>query len=101
MKLGPLLNLSQPVDPDPDAAQSYALAMTADDASKVDDAAINRQEQIWAGMYGPSAAATYVAAARAMRAEQPETDIKDILRAVEPENEMDADEVGTYRPAVG
>ncbi len=75
--------------------------MTADDAKKLDDAAIGRQEQIWAGMYGPSNAATYVAAARAMRAERPDTDIKDILGAVEPENEMDADEVGTYRPAVG
>ena len=101
MKLALLLNLSQRVDPDHGQVQGYARAMTADDATTADDAAINRQEQIWAGLYGPANASAYVAAARAMRAEQPEADIKDILRAVEPENEMDADEVGTYRPAVG
>ena len=66
-----------------------------------DEAAINRQEQIWASMYGPLSAASFVVAARSMRAEQPDADIKDILRAVEPDDDMDPDEAGTFRPAVG
>lgn len=66
-----------------------------------DEAALNRQEQIWASMYGPSNAASYVAAARALRLEAPDRDLKEIFTTVEPDDDIDPDEAGTFRPAVG
>jgi hypothetical protein len=66
-----------------------------------DEGALSRQEQIWASMYGPSNAASFVATARALRLEAPDRDLKEIFRTVEPEDDIDPDEAGTFRPAVG
>lgn len=63
--------------------------------------ALVRQEQIWGGLYGPPRAAEMVAEARRRLADDPEADVADIVRSLEPEEEIDADEAGTYRPAVG
>lgn len=64
-----------------------------------DDRELTRQEQIWAGLYGPATAAELVAAARAMRVDKPDADIREIVRSVEPEGDDDTDEAGTMRPA--
>lgn len=66
-----------------------------------DDRALARQEQIWGGLYGPPGAAELVAKARAARAEDPDADIADIIRSVEPADDGDVDEAGTMRPGVG
>jgi len=66
-----------------------------------DEKELARQEQIWAGLYGPPRAAEMVAEARQRRAADPESDIRDILVALEPDDDTDPDEAGTFRPAVG
>jgi hypothetical protein len=63
--------------------------------------ALNRQEQIWGGLYGPPRAAAMVAEARTRLLADPDADIVAAIRSVEPDDEVDADEAGTYRPAVG
>lgn len=63
-----------------------------------DDKALNRQEQIWAGLYGPSTAAELVAKVRTARQGDADAAVADLIRAVEPEGEDDLDEAGTMRP---
>lgn len=65
------------------------------------DKALTRQEQIWGGLYGPPRAAEMVAQARQRLTADPGADIAEVIRAVDPEDDIDADEAGTYRPAVG
>ncbi len=65
------------------------------------DKALVRQEQIWGGLYGPPRAAEMVAEARQRLTADPEAEIDAVLRAIEPSDDIDTDEAGTYRPAVG
>lgn len=65
------------------------------------DKALTRQELIWGGLYGPPRAAALVAEARERHGADPSLDIADVIAALEPDDDMDPDEVGTYRPAVG
>ena len=65
------------------------------------DKALIRQEQIWGGLYGPPRAAELVAEARRRLTDDPEAEIDAVLRALDPDDDIDADEAGTYRPAVG
>ena len=66
-----------------------------------DEKELARREQIWAGLYGPPRAAAMVAEARERLAADPDADLATVLAAVEPEDDTDPDEAGTYRPAVG
>lgn len=66
-----------------------------------DEAGFARQEQIWAGLYGPPGAAEMIAQARAHRANNPEMDLKDVFAAVEPDDDFDPDEAGAARPGFG
>ncbi len=70
------------------------------DAADIDKALI-RQEQIWAGLYGPPKAAELVAEARRRFAAEPTVEVATVLATVEPDDDIDPDEAGTYRPAVG
>lgn len=64
-----------------------------------DEAEYARQEQIWAGLYGPPTAAELIAKARAVREGDSSTPIRDILASVEPSHDdEDLDEAGTMRP---
>lgn len=65
------------------------------------DKELARREQIWGGLYGPPRAAAMVGEARDRFAADPEATIEAVLAAVEPDDDIDADEAGTYRPAVG
>jgi hypothetical protein len=69
--------------------------LSADDVK-----ALNRQEQIWAGMYGPSRTTAMLDEIRQRREAEPNTPIAELIRAVDPDD-IDAEEAGTYRPAVG
>lgn len=69
--------------------------LSADDVK-----ALNRQEQIWAGMYGPARAGAMVNEVKAKRAADAGADIATLIKAVDPDD-IDAEEAGTYRPAVG
>ncbi len=60
-----------------------------------------RQELIWGGLYGPPRAAELVADARRQLEADPGLDPAEVLRALDPDDDIDADEAGTYRPAVG
>jgi len=62
------------------------------------DARLDRQEQIWAGLYGPSRARALVEEARAALAADSDADIERILTELEPVDDFDADEAGTMRP---
>ncbi|MGB5757281.1 MAG: hypothetical protein WBM50_10230 [Acidimicrobiales bacterium] len=75
--------------------------MHADSTNAEDDKALARQEQIWAGLYGPPGAADLVAKVREARSSDPAGDINAIIRSVEPDDEGDPDEAGTMRPGVG
>ncbi len=75
--------------------------MQADSTNAEDEKALARQEQIWAGLYGPPGAADLVAKARQARRNDPAGDITAIIRSVEPDDEGDPDEAGTMRPGVG
>lgn len=69
-----------------------------------DEKEFTRQEQIWAGLYGPPQAAGLIAKARALRAEQPGADLRALLHSVEPVDEDDdneADAIGIARPGFG
>ncbi len=67
-----------------------------------DEKQLARQEQIWAGLYGPPGAADLVAKARELRRSEPDLDIRQVLLAVEPDDDDDdVDEAGTMRPGVG
>lgn len=71
------------------------------DALSVDDVkALARQEQIWAGMYGPVRATAMLDEVRAARSADADAPIADLIRAADPDD-IDAEEAGTYRPAVG
>lgn len=71
-------------------------------STDADEREFSRQEQIWAGLYGPPRAAELIAAARALRAEKPDADLKALLRSVEPDDDEDeADAIGIARPGVG
>lgn len=70
------------------------------DAAEIDKA-LTRQELIWGGLYGPPRAATLVAEARQQLEADPELEIVAVLEALDPDDAIDADEAGTYRPAVG
>ncbi|MEM9562698.1 MAG: hypothetical protein AAGA93_08790 [Actinomycetota bacterium] len=62
---------------------------------------LTRQEQIWAGLYGPPRATALVAEARRRLEADPGLDPGEVLQALDPDEEIDADEAGTFRPAVG
>ncbi len=70
------------------------------DAARIEQA-LSRQEAIWGGLYGPPRAADLVAEARERHAARPDADIAEILRSLDPDDDIDPDEAGTYRPAVG
>ena len=70
------------------------------DAAEIDKA-LTRQELIWGGLYGPPKAAELVAEARRQLEADPGAEIAEVLQALDPDDEIDADEAGTYRPAVG
>lgn len=63
--------------------------------------ALTRQEQIWGGLYGPPRAAAMVAEARERLAAESDAELADVIDALEPDDDIDPDEAGTYRPAVG
>ena len=64
-----------------------------------DESEYVRQEQIWAGLYGPLTAAELVTKAKAVRESDSSTPIRDIFAAVEPSHDdEDPDEAGTMRP---
>lgn len=63
-----------------------------------DEAEYVRQEQIWAGLYGPPTATELIAKARAVRESDTTSPIREIFRAVEPADDGDVDEAGTMRP---
>ncbi len=62
--------------------------------------ALARQEQIWAGMYGPVRTAAMIDDVKARRAADSSAAITELIRSVDPDD-LDAEEAGTYRPAVG
>lgn len=64
------------------------------------DALLNRQQMIWAGMYGPARADEMVAAARQRITTDPGLDPAAVFRALDPDDE-DSDEAGLSRPGVG
>ena len=67
-----------------------------------DERELSRQEQIWAGLYGPPRAAALVAEARERLAADPAGDVRTILADLEPsDDDGDLDEAGTMRPGVG
>ncbi len=70
------------------------------DAAEIDKALI-RQEQIWGGLYGPPKAAELVAEARVRFAAEPQAEVSTVIASLEPDDDIDPDEAGTYRPAVG
>ena len=70
--------------------------LSADDVK-----ALTRQEQIWAGMYGPSRATAMIDDVKARRAADASAAIAELIRAVDDPDDIDAEEAGTYRPAVG
>jgi hypothetical protein len=78
--------------------RGYGWSMA--EAAEIDKALI-RQEQIWGGLYGPPRAAEMVAEARQRLTDDPDAEIADVIHAVDPDDEIDAEEAGTYRPAVG
>ena len=63
--------------------------------------ALNRQEQIWAGMYGPARTTAMIDDVKTRRAADPSAAIADLIRSVDDPDDIDAEEAGTYRPAVG
>ncbi len=69
--------------------------------SAADEGAFNRQEQIWASLYGPAQAAELLAKARAARLTDTDADLKDIFTSVEPGDDDDDDDAGLSRPGVG
>lgn len=70
------------------------------DAAEIDKA-LTRQELIWGGLYGPPRASALVAEARQQLEADPDADIAAVLHSLDPDDDIDADEAGTYRPAVG
>ncbi len=70
--------------------------LSADDVK-----ALNRQEQIWGGMYGPARTKTMLEEVKARRAADAEAPIATLIKAVDDPDDIDAEEAGTYRPAVG
>ena len=62
------------------------------------EAKLNRQEQIWAGLYGPPQAKALIDEARAALAADPDADLDAILADLEPADEIDTEEAGTMRP---
>lgn len=62
------------------------------------DARLDRQEQIWAGLYGAPRARTLVENAREALGADPDADIERILAELEPVDGFDTDEAGTMRP---
>lgn len=64
------------------------------------EAALDRQQQIWAGMYGPSRAGELIDEARARLAQDGEADVASILRSIDDglHADDDLDEAGTMRP---
>ncbi|MGI9595796.1 MAG: hypothetical protein ACR2QK_06535 [Acidimicrobiales bacterium] len=62
------------------------------------DARLDRQEQIWGGLYGPPRARELVEEARARLAAEPTATVDSVLLALEPPDDIDADEAGTMRP---
>jgi hypothetical protein len=64
------------------------------------DARLNRQQMIWAGMYGPARSDEMVAAARERLTADPGLDPSVVFKALDPDDE-DTDEAGMSRPGVG
>lgn len=63
-------------------------------------AALDRQEQIWAGIYGPPRARELIAQARARLSADPDADVTAVLAAIDAglHDDDDLDEAGTMRP---
>ncbi len=64
------------------------------------DAALNRQEQIWAGLYGPPRARELIETAKTALDEDPALDVKAALASIDAglHDDDDLDEAGTMRP---
>lgn len=67
-------------------------------AASSNEGRLDRQEQIWAGLYGPPRAKALVTEARAALADDPEADVDRLLAELEPQDDIDTDEAGTMRP---
>ena len=65
---------------------------------RTNDARLDRQEQIWAGLYGAPRARTLIEKAREALETDPGADIERVLGELEPVDGFDADEAGTMRP---
>ena len=65
------------------------------------EAALDRQEMIWGGLYGPPRAKEMVAEARARLAADPDLDLSTVVAALDPEDDEGDDEAGLSRPGVG
>ena len=62
------------------------------------DGELARQEQIWAGLYGPPEAKRLIDLARERLQADPDADVRALLRSMEPSDDFDEDEAGTMRP---
>lgn len=65
--------------------------------------ALNRQEQIWAGLYGPPKATSLIEEARKSMKVDPAASIQDVLASLDArmtaaDDDDDLDEAGTMRP---
>ncbi|MDH4146252.1 MAG: hypothetical protein OEY23_13905 [Acidimicrobiia bacterium] len=73
------------------------MSMTAG----VDEAAFGRQEEIWAGLYGPARAAELLARARELAAADPARSLASIAGELDPEDEADYTDFAGMRPGPG
>jgi hypothetical protein len=64
------------------------------------EAILNRQEQIWGGLFGPSRAQQLTEQARATLDADPGADAEEVVRAIDAvlHDDDDLDEAGTMRP---
>ncbi len=65
-----------------------------------DSARLDRQEQIWAGLFGPARAGELIEQARAKIGSDAGVDLEAVLRSMDQalHDDDDADEAGTMRP---
>lgn len=64
------------------------------------EAAFNRQEQIWAGLYGPGRAQELIELARTRIGDGGDDEVAAVLRSIDADlhGDDDLDEAGTMRP---
>ncbi|MGH1492358.1 MAG: hypothetical protein ACRBK7_23715 [Acidimicrobiales bacterium] len=64
------------------------------------EAAFDRQEQIWGGLFGPPQARKLIDEARAQLQDKPGADVVEVLRSIDAglHDDDDPDEAGTMRP---